>query len=593
MRGLIVRFLARPTGVWVAVAVAVTLAAPSLTTGLSADDWLQHLVALGLRPFAGLPASRYDLFSFVGHDPRDTLRGIDAGELPWWTDPAVKLAFWRPLSSLTHVLDWTLWPDSPVAMHAQNLFWFALALIAVAIFYRRFFAAFAIGAAAWAGGLATLLYAIDDAHGPAVGWIANRNAMVAIAFALPVMVLHDRWRREGWRAGAWIAPLWLAVALGAGESSLAVAAYLFAYAVCLDERGTLGARLASLAPYIGVVIVWRVVYHALGYGTAWSGVYLDPGAEPGAFLHALPSRAFFLVAGQLFGPWSDLAAAWRFVSPHAERNVLVFCVVVVTLFVALFVPLSRRDRLARFFAVGALAAIVPVCSTFPADRLLWFVGIGAMGLVARWIELRPRAWWSAIVAGVLILVHVVLAVPLLAMRSRSMMTVSAPLLRADATLPPSETLQGGTLVFVNPPSDLFCAYILLMRASEGRPLPSTRWLTTGTSDVTITRLDEHALRVRPDGGFIPFVSERMLRRLDHPFTRGQTIHLTGVDIVVDEVEPDGRPAEIVARFERSLDDPSLHWAAWYKRGFIPWTPPPVGARVVLPGTGFLEALFAK
>jgi hypothetical protein len=85
----------------------------------------------------------------------------------------------------------------------------------------------------------------------------------------------------------------------------------------------------------------------------------------------------------------------------------------------------------------------------------------------------------------------------------------------------------------------------------------------------------------------------MLRRLDHPFARGQTIHLTGVDIVVDEVEPDGRPAEIVARFARSLDDPSLHWAAWYKRGFIPWTPPPIGAHVVLPGTGFLEALFAK
>lgn len=389
LRAAIARFLSRPTATWAAIALALALAAPSLTTGLSADDWLQHLVARDLHPFAGLPASRFDLFSFVGHDPRDTAREVDAGVLPWWTDPAVKLAFWRPLSSLTHLVDWSLWPSSPVAMHAHSLLWFALALFAVAAFYRRFFGAaaeasgaVAKGAVAWAGGLATLMYAIDDAHGPALGWIANRNAMVAIAFALPVMVLHDRWRRDGWRAGAWAAPLLLALALGAGESSIAVTAYLFAYAVCLD-RGPLARRLASLLPYIAVVVVWRIVYHALGYGTAGSGVYLDPGSEPGLFLRALPSRAVFLLAGQFFTPWSDFAAMWQFISPTAEHKALLFSTVVVLLFVALFAPLVRRDRLARFFAVGTLVAVVPVCSTFPADRLLWFVGIGGMGLVAR------------------------------------------------------------------------------------------------------------------------------------------------------------------------------------------------------------------
>ena len=585
------RFLARPTATWAAIALAVALAAPSVTTGLSADDWLQHLVALQLKPFQGLPASRFDLFSFVGHDARDTLLQMDAGVLPWWTDPAVKLAFWRPLTSLTHVLDWSAWPGSPLAMHLQNLVWFALALVAVAAFYRRFFAGF--GGAAWAGGVATLLYALDDAHGPAVGWIANRNALVAVALALPVMALHDRWRRQGWRAGAWLAPACLGVALGAGESALAVAAYLFAYAGCLDEQGPLGARLMSLAPYLAVVIVWRVVYHALGFGTAWSGVYLDPGAEPLQFLRAMPSRAAFLLAAQLFAPWSDFAVMWGFISPHAARNAIVFATVVVIAFVALFAPLCRRDRLARFFAVGALAAVVPVCSTFPADRLLWFVGVGAMGLIARWLELRPRRWWSAIVAAFLIVVHVVLAAPLLALRSRSMVTVAEPFHRADASLPPSETMKNGMLVLVNPPSDIFCAYIVILRGSDGRPLPPTRWLATGTSDVTVTRVDDRTLRVRPDGGFIPFVSERMLRRLDHPFTRGQTIHLTGVDIIVDEVEPDGRPAEIRARFDRPLEDPSLHWGAWRGTGFAPWSPPAVGARAVLPGTPFLEAVFGK
>jgi hypothetical protein len=516
---------------------------------------------------------------------------MNVGVLPWWSDPEVKLAFWRPLSAVTHLVDWSLWPRSPFIMHLQSLFWFALALVAVAAFYRRFFAAFG-GGGAWAAGLAIFLYALDDAHGPAIGWIANRNAMVAVAAAMPVLLLHDRWRRQRWRAGVFVAPLALAVALGAGESALAVVAYLFAYALFLDDA-PVRARIGSLAPYVAVVVVWRVVYHALGFGTAYSGVYVDAGAEPLAFLRVMPSRAAYLLAAQLATPWSDFAALWSFVSPHAERNALVFCAIVVALFAALFVPLCRRDRLARFFAVGALGAVVPICSTFPADRLLWFVGVGAMGLVARWLELRPRAWWAAVVAALLILIHVVLAAPLLAVRSRSMMTVSRPILRADASIPPSEQLAGGMLVLVNPPSDLFVAYVAIRRASENRPLPTTRWLATGTTNVAITRVDDRTLDVRPDGGFIPFVSERMLRRLDRRFVRGQKITLTGVEVTVTEITDDGRPAQITARFDRSLDDPSLHWEAWRGRGFVPWTPPPVGARVTLPATSFLDAVFAK
>ena len=215
-----------------------------------------------------------------------------------------------------------------------------------------------------------------------------------------------------------------------------------------------------------------------------------------------------------------------------------------------------------------------------------------MGLVARWLELRPRAWWASAVAVALVVVHVAAAAPLLAVRSRSMETVSRPLRRADASVP-AYGLGDGMLVLVNPPSDVFVAYVVILRASEGRPLPPTRWLATGTTDVAITRVDERSLRVRPDGGFIPFVSERMLRRPDRPFARGQRIRLDGVDVDIVDVTADGRPAEIVARFDRPLEDGKLHWAAWKKDGFVPWTPPPVGERIVLPAQSFLDAVFGK
>lgn len=568
--------------IWISIGLGVALAAPSLTTGTAADDWLQWLVARGDRAIAGLPTSRFDLFSFAGHDPRTTPLLVDAGMFPWWTDPAVKLAFWRPLVSLTHVVDWTLWPRSGVAMHLQNLAWFALALAAVAAFYRRF-----IGG--WAAGLATLLYSIDDAHAPAVAWIANRNAMVAVALSVPVLLAHDRWRARGWRAGAVVAPALLAVALLAGESSLAIAAYLAAYALFVDRAPR---ALRSLLPYLAVIVAWRVVYHALGYGTAHSGIYLDPGSEPIAFLRALPSRAAFLLAGQFALPWSDLAPLWPFVSPHAYRVALGVAVATVIAIALMLTPLCRRDATARFFAAGLLGAVVPICSTFPADRLLWFVGIGAMGLLARFIADVPRAWWSYVVVSLLLLIHVALALLFLPIRARTMATMKRPLVRASESLPPSPELAGRTVVIANPPSDAFAGYVVIYRAAFGQPMGPMRWLATGQRAVTITRVDERTLRVRRDGGFVDMIGEQLLRSPSQPFTRGQRITMArGMTVVIDEVEPDGRPAEVRVTFDRALEDKSYYWVAWKAGRYVAWSPPPVGKSETLMPIDFLEAVF--
>lgn len=587
MRDALKRWLARPAAAWLAVAAGLVLAAPSLTTGVVADDWLHQLIACGRADaLPGLPASRLDLFAFAGPDPSSVPRLVQAGLFPWWTDPHVELAFWRPLSSLTHLLDWTAWPHAPWLMHLQSLVWFGLALGAVALFYRRF-----LGAGAAAAGLATLLYAVDDAHGPAVGWIANRNAMIALALALPVVVLYDRFRRDGWRPGAWLGPALFAVALLAGESALAAAAYLGAYALCLD-RGRLGARLAALWPYGLVVIAWRLVYHALGYGTAHSGVYLDPAADPLAFLAALPSRAAFLLAAQLALPWSDFAPLYTFGPPRLETVMLALAGLTVLLFALALLPLLRRDATARFFALGLLGALVPICSTVTADRLLWFVGVGAMGLVAQWLLSRPRTLMAAGFAVLVVAVHLVLAPPLLAVRSRSMVTVGRAIARADDSLPHGAAAAGRTFVLVNPPTDPLAGYLPLRRAARGEPLPRLRWLATGERAVELVREDARTVRVRPEGGFLRFVSEQLLVSAAHPPRLGTRVRLSDLEVEVTAVEPDGRPAEVRARFDRPLDDPALSWFVWRGLGYQPFRVPPVGARVVLPAADLFAALFA-
>jgi hypothetical protein len=578
------RWLASPRAPWAIITLAVVLSLPSLTTGLVADDHVHQLLLREPRAFGGLSTRKLDLFSFASGKPEDAHKLMDAGVFPWWTDPEVRLSFWRPLSSLTHALDHALWPDSAVAMHAHNLVWFALALIATWFFYRRFLGA------GWIAGLAILLYALDDAHGPALGWVANRNAMVALALALPSLVLHDRFIRDGWRPGAWLAPLVLLVSLLAGESALATCAYLAAHALWLD-RGPLARRLLRLWPYVAVVVAWRAGYVALGYGASGSGVYLDPGHDPVGFAARLAPRYLLLALGQLALPWSDFAAMYPYIGPRVAPVMVTIALGVVAGFVALVTPLLRRDATARFFATGAALALVPIASTFPADRLLWFAGVGAMGLLAQLFAAPRTRFVGRPAVALLVVVHLVLAPLLLPVRSRSMVTVELPLARANDSLPKTD-LAGKTLVLVNPPADLFAAYVLMTRASRGEPRPERlRWLATGTSGVTLRRTDERTLLVRPGRGFLENITEQMLRAPGRPLATGARLPLTGVTIEVTASLPDGRPAEARFTFDVPLEDPSLVWAAWPRTGYVRFTPPPVGGEVTLPPNDFLAAVF--
>jgi hypothetical protein len=445
-----------------AIALGVALLVPSLTTGLSADDWVHQLLVRPSRGIAGLSTRKLDLFSFADGKPEDAHALMDAGSFPWWTDPEIRLAFWRPISSLTHQLDHALWPRSAFLMHAQNLLWYALALLAVAAFYRRFLDGEPGGA--WIAGLALLLYAVDDAHAPAVGWVANRNSFVALALSLPAVALHDRFRKRG--GGAWLGPLVLAAGLVAGESALATGAYLFAHALCF-ERGRLAARFLPLWRFAVVVVAWRAAYHALGYGAAHSGIYLDPGGDTRAFAAALPARFAYLMTGQFALPWSDFASLYSYIGPHAERVMLAIAVGTCALVALLLTPVVRRSPAARFFAVGTVLAAVPICSTFPADRLLGFVGVGAMGLVALAIA---RARGLALVgAAAMILIHLILAPPFAWLRARSMATVEIPLAHANDSLPKTPDVAQKTFVLVNPPADLFAGYLQFTREARGSP----------------------------------------------------------------------------------------------------------------------------
>jgi hypothetical protein len=572
----------------VCIAVGLALSSPCVSTGWVADDYFHQLMLRPTPGVAGLAYRPFDLFRFASGDPRAAWQLMDEGVFAWWTDPHAVLAFFRPLSSATHWLDYRLWPSSPIWMHVHSLAWFLALLGVVAAIYRRF------SERSGAAELSLLLFAIDDAHAPVVGWIANRNQLVALALALPALLVHDRYRAQGFRQGAWLGPLIFGAGLFASEAALIAGAYLVAYAAVFDGSSR-WRRFSSLLPYAGVVLVWLAVYRLLGYGATGSGLYADPVRAPLSFAAAVLERLPVLLLSQLALPWADLWEVYPLTFPWLRWVVGVLAWVVLLGFSALVIHLGRSSRCVRFWSLGALLALVPVCASFPHDRLLLGAGIGVMALIAELLlrAIRARTTLKGRLAlGVLVPLHLVLSPLLLPLRAARTDDFNRLIDAADRTIPKTPDVTRRRVVLVNPPLDPFAAYFPVYRQARGVPRPQhLLWLNSGVTDLTITGIDERSLRVRAKDGFLSSSSQLMLRDAKHPPSPNVPISLSTATIRISETTEDGRPLEIVVTFHEPLRSDGLLFLEWKAHGYVPFTPPAPGESVLVPALDLASTLF--
>lgn len=577
---------------WI-IGASLLLMSACLNTGLAADDLLHGLMASGSHTLAGFARHPIDLFRFT--DAHNTELLMRDGLLSWWTDPKAQLSFFRPISSFTHYLDYLLWPENGFMMHLHSMIWGLAVFLGVQAFYRR------LNLPGWVAALALYLYVLDDARAWFGSWVAARNAVTATAFSVWALVYYHRQHTEGFRAGAWLGPLFLALGLLSGEGAIATCGYLFAHALYLQE-GALTKRLRTLAPYAVCVVLWRIGYRVFGYGVSGSGLYVDPMHNPLRFLHALGEHGPVLLFAQLGGPWSDVWTA-LFVWPWLGKLILVTAVCMIAFLGYAAVPLWKSDRLTRFGTLGGLLSLVPAVCTFPADRLLTWVAIGACLVLARllagYVEREPVLGPTPLRRGVMHLVaaHIVLssllvAPPVLASRARGNMALRDVLGRCDAGVPDDPGLRQRTLVFMNPPAVPLFAYIPIMRAAAGRPWAKVgHMLADGTTRLEVERVDAHTLRLAPDGGFMLNPASSLLRVPNQGFAVGQVVKARELEVTVTRLMPDGRPAEIRARFERDLDDPLLEWLQWGRSSYTHWKPPAVGQTVHLDGVDYFPVMF--
>ncbi len=558
--------------------VGVLLTAPTLFIGLHLDDYVHRYFALGLPGSERLSPSYLSFFSIAPGDPAGNHALIEDGYAPYWMNEKLRLVFCRPLATLTHRLDYLLWPDSPFMMHAQSLVWFGAALFAAALLYRGILGPTAVAA------FAALLFAVDHTHGLPVGWIANRNALIAACLGTFTLVAYQR-RREGERGWVRFGPLLLVAGLLGGELALGAWAYLAAHALVLD-RAPWRQRARALAPYAAVTVAWRVVYTLMGFGAFGSGLYLDPVAEPLAFIKELPVRIPLFVLG-LFG--LPPAEAHLFVIPELSPLVLAGAVVLTVALVVTLTPLLRVNRVARFWALGMALSIVPACTAIPHNRLVYFGALGAMPLLAilmgelaanaAWIpralswRLPARAFFTAVLGTHTLLSPILL--PLAACNilvTRGIVTDAVPSALAAAHAPGKKDL-----IILSSPDYFYVMLIRIQQRLDHQPeIGKIRQLSVGAVPLRTRRLDPYRLEIEYEGGLLGSRLTRLYRDERSPIAPGFTQKLEGLTVQVTRVTEDGRPLVAVFTFAEPLDSARYAWVEWRGTRYEPIDAPGAG-----------------
>lgn len=347
--------------------LAMAQLAPSLVADFYADDyhlyWMTHHQ---IEPYIQKDKPRVlDYFTFLTGDNTRTAAMIEMGMTPWWIDRQSQLHFFRPLSELTHYLDFTLFHDR-LPMQLHSLLWYALLLMLAFRMYQRLLVDESLVL------LAFSLFAFNAHTSITISWLANRNALIAGCFGLLSIHAYLTFLQSRQLLSLALSLIFLTAALLSAEIAISVLPAFFCLLLVYKATLTKQYGKMSLCPFI-VIAGWLVFYQYYGFG-AWSssGYYLNIFTQPAAFLTEALSRLSEAIIIQTTGLPDSLIVNKPFVQKTAILISLAIFAVVYTLY----------NRAVWLLLLSSLCALIPILSTEVQGRNLLFCSLYTSPLFA-------------------------------------------------------------------------------------------------------------------------------------------------------------------------------------------------------------------
>jgi len=577
---------------WIIIVLilAILLYTPFLFSGFFQDDYgfrIQFSPAAREKvnmPKEVLQSGPLNLYGFSS-DSTTFRIGRDKGFTPWWASEEIKTNFFRPLSSLTLALDYSLWPDTPLLLHLHSLLWFGLLILLVYQLYRS------VSGSAVVAGISILLLAVDDVFTGPAGWISNRHAVIAMVFSvLCVWLYHQGVSKQKWPYIAGACGVYV-LALLASEMGLVTFAYLFAYLLVLDRDKWLG-RVKRIVPFVLITVVWRLAYTGLGYGASGTLLYIDPILSPVDFITQLLTRYPVLLFSAVGLPVVEAILAF---SPQAAGVLAAVCLIPLGLLALVTYPVLKTHRASAFWAIGLLGAVIPLVSGIPQNRNLGLVSLGVMGLagqlfadVATARKTGPLTALQRIllrIATPLLLILYLIVSPVVVISNPASTRTMAEDQAQVADFGSDPGLSQQHLYVINPPGTMIYIPGMFQRMFTGEPFPaSINYLSSGFTPVHVERVEARTIVVTPEGGYTPLPGpivddktgmvthvhlENVYRALDenfynprNPMQVGQVVALSEVTVEVTEMTNDGRIAQAAFTFAHPLEDNRYGWLLW-------------------------------
>ena len=256
------RFNKSAVHITILVLVVLVFYAHTFDAGFVFDDYAQQEMLKLIKN----DQREMNMFYFTS-TPEEVDSYIQMTAIPWWTSPKWRLKYLRPVATLSHLIDYSLWGSNPLPYHINNVIWYALLVILLYLLYRSFSNNSAM---AFCG---AMIFALEPCHYFTVRWPASRNDIICATFLVASFIFYLKFCKKRKLLYSMLFIVSYLLALLSKELAFLFPVLIFAYD-WIRYKGFKETIVHQWKVYLSLIIINSihfVFYKSYDYGSYWYG----------------------------------------------------------------------------------------------------------------------------------------------------------------------------------------------------------------------------------------------------------------------------------------------------------------------------------